>query len=220
MHFEILVEDASGELLLSSLLPKILGKNGDSHTWRTHAYKGIGRVPRDLRGKTDPWKRIILNQLPRILAGYGRSLQGTNSAVVVVVDLDDRDCIGFKQELLEIQRRCHPRPKVLFRLAIEEMEAWLLGDRKAIVKAFPRARMNALHSYHQDSICGTWETLANALFPGGALALEAEGYPRIGQEKCRWASLIGPHLDVESNLSSSLGVFRFGLLKLSGAGQP
>jgi hypothetical protein len=54
MHFEILVEDASGELLLSALLPKILGENGDAHTWRTHAYRGIGRVPRDLRGKPDP----------------------------------------------------------------------------------------------------------------------------------------------------------------------
>ena len=217
MHFEILVEAASGELLLGSLLPKILGKNGDSHTWRTHAYKGIGRVPRDLRGKTDPWKRIILDQLPKILAGYGKSLPSTDAAVVVVVDLDDRDCIGFKQELLQIQKRCYPRPRVLFRLAIEEMEAWLLGDRNAIVKAFPRAKTHALHSYRQDSICGTWETLADALFPGGSLALKAEGYPRIGEEKCKWATLIGPHLDVESNLSTSLRVFRSGLLKLSGA---
>lgn len=217
MHFEILVEDASGELLLNSLLPKILGKHGDSHTWRTHAYRGIGRVPRDLRGMTDPWKRIILDQLPRILAGYGRSLQGTDSAVVVVVDLDDRGCIGFKQQLLQIPRRCRPRPRVLFRLAIEEMEAWLLGDKNAIVKAFPRVRMNVLHSYRQDSICGTWEPLADALFPGGSTALKAEGYPRIGEEKCRWATLIGRHLDVESNLSPSFRVFRFGLLKLSGA---
>ena len=114
MHFEILVEDASGELLLGSLLPKILGKNGDSHTWRTHAYKGIGRLPKDLRGKTDPWKRILLDQLPRILAGYAKSLPSTDCAVVVVVDLDDRDCIGFKQELLQIQKGCHPRPSVLF----------------------------------------------------------------------------------------------------------
>jgi Domain of unknown function (DUF4276) len=217
MHFEILVEDASGELLLGSLLPKILGKNGDSHTWRTHAYRGIGRLPKDLRGKTDPWRRILLDQLPRILAGYGRSLPSTDAAVVVVVDLDERDCIAFKQELLQIQKRCHPRPKALFRLAIEEMEAWLLGDRNAIVKAFPRAKMHVLHSYRQDSICGTWETLADTLFPGGSPALKAEGYPRIGEEKCKWATLIGPHLDVESNLSTSLRVFRSGLLKLSGA---
>ena len=219
MHFEILVEDASGELLLGSLLPKILGKNGDSHTWRTHAYKGMGRLPKDLRGKTDPWKRIILDRLPAVLAGYGRSQHGTESAVVVLVDLDDRDCIGFKQELLQIQKRCHPRPKVLFRIAIEEMEAWLLGDTNAIFKAFPRAKKNVLHSYSQDSICGTWETLADAVFPGGSPTLKAEGYPRIGEEKCKWASLIGPHLDVESNLSTSLQVFRSGLLKLSGAAE-
>jgi hypothetical protein len=217
MHFEILVEDVSGELLLGSVLPKILGKNGDLHTWRTHAYKGIGRVPRDLRGKTDPWKRILLDRLPRILEGYGKSLQGTDSAVVVVVDVDDRDCVGFKQELLQIQKRCHPRPKVLFRLAIEEVEAWLLGDRNAIAKAFPRAKMNVLQPYRQDSICGTWEVLADALFPGGSPALKAEGYPRIGEEKCRWASLVGKHLDLDANLSPSLRVFRLGLLKLSGA---
>ncbi len=218
MHFEILVEDASGELLLGSLLPKILGRNGEPHTWRTHAYKGIGRIPRDLRGKTDPWKRILLDQLPRILAGYGKSLQTAQSAVVVVVDLDDRDCVAFKQELLQVQNRCRPRPRVLFRLAIEEIEAWLLGDQSAIVKAFPRAKKAVLHSYRQDSICGTWETLAEAVFPGGSAALSAEGYPRVGGEKCRWARVIGPHLDVESNLSPSFRAFRSGLLKLSCGG--
>ena len=179
--------------------------------------RGLAGFPEISRGKTDPWKRIILDQLPKILAGYGKSLPSTDAAVVVVVDLDDRDCIGFKQELLQIQKRCYPRPRVLFRLAIEEMEAWLLGDRNAIVKAFPRAKTHTLHSYRQDSICGTWERLADALFPGGSLALKAEGYPRIGEEKCKWATLIGPHLDVESNLSTSLRVFRSGLLKLSGA---
>jgi hypothetical protein len=183
MHFEILVEDASGELL-GALLPKILGV---PHTWRTHAYKGIGRVPKDLRGKTDPWRRILLDQLPRILAGYGKSLQSTNSAVVVIVDLDRRDCIEFKQELLRVLKRCRPRPTVL-------------------------------DSYVQDSICGTWEKLAGAVFPGGSTPLKAGGYPRIGEEKCRWASLIGPHLDVESNLSPSFRVLKDGLLKLCGAG--
>jgi len=219
MHFEILVEDASGNVLLGWLLPKILGPVGDPHTWRTHAYRGIGRVPRDLRGKTDPWKRILLDRLPAILAGYGRSQPGTDSAVVVIVDLDDRDCTGFKQELLQIQERCRPRPKVLFRLAIEEMEAWLLGDTAAICRAFPRAKKNVLHSYSQDSICGTWETLADAIFPGGSSMLKAEGYPRIGEEKCKWASLIGRRLDVESNLSTSFRVFRAGLLKLAGAAE-
>ena len=46
MHIEILVEDASGEKLLESLLPKVFGTQGDPHTWRVHAYKGIGRIPK------------------------------------------------------------------------------------------------------------------------------------------------------------------------------
>jgi len=217
MHFEILVEDASGELLLSALLPQILGENGDSHTWRTHAYKGIGRLPRDLRGKTDPSKRILLDRLPKVLAGYGKSHQGSDSTVVVVADLDDRDCVGFKQELLQVLKRCHPKPRVLFRFAIEEMEAWLLGDRNAILKEFPRAKVHVLDSYIQDSICGTWETLADAVFPGGSNALGAEGWPRKGQEKCKWATQIGRHLSVESNLSPSLQAFRSGVLKMSRA---
>lgn len=217
MHFEILIEDRSGEVLLQSLLTKIFGENGGLHSWRTHAYRGIGRVPPDLRGKTDPWKRVILNQLPRILAGYGKSLQGQDSAVVVVVDLDDRECIGFKQELVQVLVCCHPRPRALFRIAVEETEAWLLGDRSAVRKAFPRAKLNVLDSYVQDSICGTWEVLADAVFPGGSSKLKSEGYPRIGEEKCKWASLIGMHLDMESNLSPSLRAFRSGLLTLVGA---
>lgn len=214
MHFEVLIEDRSGELLLQSLLPKLLGPNGASHSWRTHAYKGVGRVPPDLRGKTDPWKRVLLDQLPRLLAGYGKSLQGQNAAVVVVVDADNRDCIEFKQEMVRILRNCHPRPNALLRLAIEEGEAWLLGDREAVTRAFPRAKANVLNSYVPDSVCGTWELLADAVFPGGSEKLKSEGYPRAGEEKCIWATLIGPHIDLDRNLSPSFQAFRTGLLRL------
>ena len=41
MHFEFLVEDLSGEKALSVLFPKIVGPE---HTFRIHAYKGIGRM--------------------------------------------------------------------------------------------------------------------------------------------------------------------------------
>jgi hypothetical protein len=216
MHLEILVEDVSGELLLKSLLPKILGAHGIPHTWRTHSYKGIGRIPRNLRGKTDPAKRILLDRLPKVLAGYGKSQRDSDAAVLVLVDPDDRDCVGFKEELLQVLERCHPKPRVLFRFAIEETEAWLLGDRNAILKEFPRAKASVLDSYIQDSICGTWEKLADAVIPGGSLALKAEVWPRIGEEKCKWASQIGRRLHVESNLSPSLKVFRSGVLKLCG----
>ena len=69
MHIEILVEDSSGERLLQVLLPQLLGPQGEPHTWRLHAYKGIGRIPQGLVTKADPAKRILLEQLPKLLRG-------------------------------------------------------------------------------------------------------------------------------------------------------
>ena len=160
MHFEILVEDASGEIALESILGKILGQD---HTYRIISYKGIGHIPKGLKGKTDPQKRILLDQLPRLLRGYGKSLQNSATAVIVVLDLDDKDCLEFECEMLNILYACNPRPTTLFRIAVEEGEAWLLGDRKAVKAAYPRAKEQVLNSYVQDSICGTWEKLADAI---------------------------------------------------------
>ncbi|MEA2083612.1 MAG: DUF4276 family protein [Thermodesulfobacteriota bacterium] len=211
MHFEILVEDASGKIALESILEKILGPNGQDHTYRIVPYKGIGHIPKDLRGTTDPQKRILLDRLPKLLRGYGKSLQGYPAAVIVVVDLDDKDCLGFKQELLDILNACNPQPTTLFRIAIEEGEAWLLGDRNAVKTAYPRAKERVLNQYVQDSICGTWEKLADAVYPGGSQKLKRLGWPHSGRAKCEWAEKIAPHLDVEVNQSNSFQVFRDGI---------
>lgn len=215
MHFEILVEDASGKIALESIVEKILGPNGDIHSFRIIAYKGIGRLPKDLQGETDPRKRILLDRLPSILRGYGKSLRTFPSAVVVVVDLDRKDCIIFKQELLDVLNACNPAPKTLFRIAIEEGEAWLLGDRNAVVTAYPKAKISVLDDYAQDSICETWELLADAIYPGGSTALRKAGYPMTGVAKCEWAEKITPHMDVDNNFSSSFKVFRDGLRRLA-----
>jgi hypothetical protein len=50
VHLEILIEDSSGEKLLTALLPKLIGDNGSPHTWRMHSYKGIGRIPPNTNG--------------------------------------------------------------------------------------------------------------------------------------------------------------------------
>ncbi len=216
MHFEILVEDASGKIALESIMEKILGSNKQGHTYKIISYKGIGRIPKDLRGKTDPQKRILLDRLPKLLRGYGKSLQNVPAAVVVVVDLDDKDCLEFKQELLDILNFCNPQPTTLFRIAIEEGEAWLLGDRNAVKAAYPRAKEQLLNTYRQDSICGTWEKLADAIYPGGSQKLKKLGWPHTGQAKCEWARKIAPQVDVEANHSISFQVFRDSIRNLAG----
>ena len=224
MHFEVLVEDRSGSIAVELFLEKILGNDPSIHSWRIRAYSGIGRLPKDLRstGGTDKKKRLLLNRLPQLLRGHGKSLQD-NSAVIVVVDLDTKNCLAFKQELLDKLAECNPLthlylPRTLFRIAIEESEAWLLGDRNAVKSAYPKARDSVLNDYKQDSICGTWEVLADAVHPEGSKlqGLKKVGYPEVGIAKCDWARAIAPHINVDQNQSKSFQVFRDGIRKLAG----
>ena len=217
MHFEVLVEDESGRISVDAILEKILGSNGARHSWKTHGYKGLGRIPADLRGRADPAKRILLDRLPNLLRGYGRSLDAS-SAVVVVVDLDHRDCIAFKRDLLNVLNDCNPRPNALFRIAVEEIEAWLLGAPAAVKAAYPRAKDSVLARYRQDAICGTWEVLADAVHAGGSATLAKSGYPETGRAKCEWARKIAPHIDPDRNRSPSFRAFRDGVRRLAGRG--
>ena len=212
MHIEILVEDSSGEKLLESVLPKLLGEYGNPHTWNMHSYKGIGRIPKNLKGSADPAKRILLDQLPRLLQGYGKT-PGID-AVVVVLDTDKRNCVDFLKELKELVTSCHPAPNTLFRLAIEEVEAWYLGDRQALSEAYPRAKTDVLNRYVQDGVCNTWELLADAVYTGGSAAIKKAGWPLPGQVKHEWAEKIGPLLDPDRNVSPSFCKLRDGLRRL------
>ncbi|MFZ5462453.1 MAG: hypothetical protein ACOZB1_02750 [Pseudomonadota bacterium] len=212
MHIEVLVEDASGAKLLEALLPKLIGEQGDPHTWRIHAYKGVGRLPKNLNKNADAAKRILLDQLPRLLRGYGQT-PGVD-AVLVVLDNDRHDCTKFLAELKTLLGTCNPAPKTLFRLAIEEMEAWYLGDRQALLAAYPRAKTDVLRRYQQDSICGTWEILADAIYPGGSAAIKQTGWPLPGQVKAEWAEKMGPLLDPDRNQSPSFIKLRDGLRRL------
>ena len=209
MHFEILVEDQSGKRALDILIPKIIGAQD---TFRVIGYRGIGRVPQNLRPKTKAEQRILLDRLPKLLRGYGQTFSNYPAsypaALFVVCDLDDRCMKTFRQELLTVLHACNLRPDTRFCIAIEEGEAWLLGDIPAIKAAYPQAKDAVLNGYVNDSICGTWEVLADAVFPGGSRALAGRGWQAVGREKSEWAAKISPLMDVESNASPSFQYFR------------
>jgi hypothetical protein len=213
VHFEILVEDQSGKRALEVIVPKILG---DEHTFRVHSYKGIGRIPGNMKDARDPSKRILLANLPKLLKGYGNTFAGYDpEAVVLVCDLDDREFDSFLRELKNILDGCHPKPEARFCLAIEEGEAWLLGDIPAVKSAYANADDKVLENYQNDSICGTWETLADAVYAGGSKKLSAKGWQAVGAEKFRWAETIAPHMNIEVNKSPSFCFFRAEMRDLS-----
>lgn len=216
MHFEILVEDQSGKKTLETLIPRIIG---DQHTVYVHSYKGIGRIPKNMTDAKGASKRILLENLPKLLKGYGRKFDNYPAdyfaAVVLVCDLDDKCLKTFRRELIGILNACNPKPETRFCIAIEEGEAWFLGDKNSIRAAYPNAKNAVLDSYVYDDICGTWEKLADAVYKGGAARLSAGGWHAIGAEKARWAENITPHMDIANNNSPSFCYFRDKLRELS-----
>ena len=203
MHFEILVEDKSGKEALNILIPKIIG---DNHTFKVHPYNGIGRIPQGMSTKQATSNRALLAQLPRLLRGYGKTFrdypENYPAAVILICDLDRKCLKEFRTELETILDQCKPQPETRFCIAIEEGEAWFLGDIPAIKKAYPRVKSTVLKRYKNDSICGTWELLAEAITPGKA-------------NKSEWARKIAPHMNVLKNSSPSFCYFRDKMVELA-----
>lgn len=207
-HFEVLVEDLSGKTALEGMLPRLsLGLA----TYKIRPYRGLGHIPKGLLPGSDPKKRILLDQLPRIVAGYGRAFANDPPEyvrfLVVICDLDTRDRNQFEAEITNAIAACNPRPLTLLCLSIEEGEAWLLGDIDAVTTAYPQVNRNQLMNYIPDSICGTWEFMADLVERGGAAGLKRLGYPETGRAKSRWAAAIGPLVDYTRNRSPSFKEF-------------
>ena len=70
MHLDFLIEDVSGKTMLEILLPKVLPENV---SYRVHYYKGVGRIPEKMRSAKEIKGRQLLDNLPRLLNGFGRT---------------------------------------------------------------------------------------------------------------------------------------------------
>lgn len=205
--------------MLYNIIPKIIGSES-VNTFRIIPYRGCGSLPKGLKANQAADKRALLNQLPKLLVGYSMTFQNCvdDNAIIVVCDLDARDKTAFLSELNRIRESALAATtvslKVCFCLAVEECEAWLLGDWDAIKEAYPKARINVFRRYVNDSICGTWEMLADVVYSGGSEELKKRGYAAIGTAKCEWAENISQRMNVDSNRSPSFNRFKETLERL------
>ncbi len=112
-----------------------------------------------------------------------------NDGVLVLVDADDDDCRVLKSELKSVVDAVSPL-KAIVRIAIEEVEAFYLGDLRALKAAFPAADMNTARAYEPDSIVGTAELFSRIV---GDQALR----------KVTWAEEMGARLTTNPSRSRS-----------------
>lgn len=192
-YIEILVEDDSGGILAKQIMDKYVADK-DNIIYKIHSFKGIGKIPRKIKGMSQVKSKRLLTDLPMYLRGMSLSLENMPGKKAIFVRM-------YEELQISVQ--------VSFCIAVEEMEAWLLGDCEALLKAYPMAKRQLLQKYVQDSIIGTWECLADIVYKGGLQALKrnASSYYEIGQFKCECARNIGNFLDIENNSSQSFNHF-------------
>lgn len=198
-HVEVLVEEPSAEAALGLLLPRILG---------TVSFRVLPHQCKD----------ELMRRLEDRLRGYQSWLPET-WRIVIIVDLDDEDCVALKRRLESMAARCglatksKPRGNrysVVNRIAIEELEAWFFGDWEAVRNAYPRvnASVPARARYRNpDAIRGgTWE--------GFERVLRDAGYYRTGLRKIEAARAVAEHMDPMRNKSPSFRALRTALAEM------
>lgn len=148
-YLAVLVEGGSDVPAMKEILQRKFGLEENEH-FRIHPHKGRGELPANPLARPDPRNQTLLHQLPAKLRGFGSSL-GTQACVVVVVDADDTPCVQLLESLRAMLAGLPTRPeRVLFRVAIEETESWFLADERAVLRAYPKARVQRLRSIEPD----------------------------------------------------------------------
>ena len=88
MHIEFLLEESSAEIVLSEIVPKIIGQD-------------ITFSQRNFNGKPN-----LLKKLPERLKGYNNRLKNeVGLRIIVLIDEDREDCQKLKAQLEEIARQ-------------------------------------------------------------------------------------------------------------------
>lgn len=182
MRIHILVEGPSETALLRNWLLRFQ----PNHHHVIIEHQGRGRLSDNFDLVPNPKHRGLLDQLPAKLRAYGNTLDPATDRVLVLLDLDTSDCRELKARLIQLLAATTPAPMVMFRFAVEEVEAFYLGDKRAIRKSFSTIRRASYDGYVQDSICGTWETFQAVI-----------AAPYI--DKVGWAERIGMHLGIETD---------------------
>ena len=207
VHF--LVEDVSGKAFLEAFMEKYVAELPEVEiTYTIQPYKGIGGLPKGPNAQNNKSQQL-LTDLPKRLKALNVALAYIpDASIFVVLDNDTRNSEEFRAELEMLALANGISIDRVFCIAIEEMEAWLLGDPEALKSAFPDVAdriTTKLPNYRQDSICGTWETFADIVTKGGiGRFLKLNPSPHdIGCRKSEWAKAVGTYLNVRDNLSPS-----------------
>ena len=210
MLIEILSEDKSGAVVVERSVERICDAEGTRAQINVRPHRGCGSLPKDQNAKPPKFASSLLDLLPAKLRAYNNVYKGKDLILIIALDTDNNDPEPMRKEIYEAARTYAPDIRSVVGLSTEEIEAWMLGDRAAVIEAYPDCDKKVLDSYEQDSVCGTWEVLCRAISDDYDELIDI-GYPAIGHYKAQWASKISRFLEPENNVSPSFTTFKYAL---------
>lgn len=195
-HLEVLVEERSAEPVVNAIVSDLCPKDA---TFGVRVFEG---------------KQDLLTKLPQRLRGYRNDAR--QPRVLVLVDRDRQDCKVLKASLEHIAvaegyvTKTAARPGASFavcnRIAVTELESWLLGDEAAVLAAFENVKPFAKKQRYRDP--DAIEHAAEAMHD-----LLRDHYPyRLGKVDC--ATRVAAHLNLGANRSGSFNQFVQGVTGL------
>ncbi|MCR5328980.1 MAG: DUF4276 family protein [Saccharofermentans sp.] len=211
MLIEILSEDKSGAVVVERLTERITENEGLDVEVNVHPHRGCGSLPKDMTAKPPKFASSLLDLLPSELRAYNKVYAGQDLILIIAMDSDDKDPQALRQEIYSCASKFAPDIRSVVGISTEEIEAWMLGDKSAIIDAFPDCNMEILNSYEQDSVCGTWEILCRAISENAEELIDI-GYPAIGHYKALWAETISRYMLPQKNVSPSFNTFKMALI--------
>lgn len=186
MTIHVLVEGPSERAFLDRWAPRLL----PGQDVRVHPHQGKGSLPKAVDAPPNPKARGLLDQLPAKLRGLAAALDHELDGVLVLLDADDDSVDALAGGIRAVAEHCAPQLRVRVSVAVEETEAFYLGDLRALQHAYPAADLKAARAYVPDSICGTWELFGRVVGDGGG-------------NKVAWAEAMGPHVTTQPAQSRS-----------------
>lgn len=184
-------------------------------------------VPKVLAGKEIHLKFVnckdkdrLLKKLPDLFHGYARRAENdANFRVMVLIDNDGGDCAVLKKQMEDMAANVGLLTKAqaggdgnftaVNRIVMQELEAWFLGDPRALRQAFQRlpGSFEERESYRDPEQNRAWETLQRLLNEHGYYE-GVEPFP-----KPEIANLVAPHMSIERgvNRAPSFAAFIEGL---------
>jgi hypothetical protein len=211
MLIEILSEDKSGAVVVERLSERITESEGIKAQVNVHPHRGCGSLPKDMTAKPPKFANSLLDLLPSELRAYNKIYAGKDIILIIAMDSDDKDPQALRQEIYSVAAKFAPDIRSVVGISTEEIEAWVLGDKSAIIEAYPDTNKAVLDSYVQDSVCGTWEILCRAVSDNAEELIDI-GYPAIGHYKALWTENISRYMLPQRNVSPSFNTFKMALI--------